>query len=122
MLLETRTPQRVDRPTTRDPGMIGKTSSGRWRVRVRYRGNVVADRTFDRKADASRWEAEQKRLLAAGDFIDPSAGRITIKELAKEYVEQRKGAVSIRSWEADHSAIYTHIVPAWGHMPVGGIT
>ena len=42
--------------------MIIKRPNGKWRVQVKYRSRVVADRTFDRRGDAARWEVEQKRL------------------------------------------------------------
>ena len=43
--------------------MIFKTPYGTWRAKVKFRSVVVADRTFERKGDAVRWETEQKRLL-----------------------------------------------------------
>jgi hypothetical protein len=36
---------------------------------VKYRGRV-ADRTFERRSDAVRWEKEQKRLHS-GEFVAP---------------------------------------------------
>lgn len=48
--------------------MILKRPNGKWRVRAKFRGVIVADRTFDRRGDAVRWEMEQKRLLQSGEF------------------------------------------------------
>jgi hypothetical protein len=62
--------------------MIGKTPHGRWRVRVKYHGRVVADRTFDRRTDATRWEAEQRRQLDHGDWVDPNRAKVTLAEVA----------------------------------------
>ena len=102
--------------------MINKRPNGRWRVRVKYRSVVVADRTFDRKGDAVRWETEQKRLLHGGDFVPPNAGRVTVEQLAGEYRAARKGQVSIRSWESDESALRVHIVPEFGPLPISSVT
>lgn len=102
--------------------MILKVAGGRFRVRVKFRGIVVADRTFDRRAEAVRWETEQKRLLHDGDFIPPSAGRVTVGEVAAEYREARIGQIAVRSWESDESALRVHIVPAFGKLPVSAIT
>lgn len=102
--------------------MILKTKGGRFRVKVRYRGIIVADRTFERRGEAVRWETEQKRLLHDGDFIPPSAGRATVGEIAAEYQEARLGQVSVRSWESDESALRVHIVPKFGKMPVSSVT
>lgn len=102
--------------------MIIKTPGGRFRARVKFRGVVVADRTFERRTDAIRWETEQKRLLHSGDFIPPDAGRITVSELAAEYSEARASQVSVRAWESDESALRVHILPRFGKMPVSSVT
>lgn len=102
--------------------MIVKTPYGSWRVQVKHRGVVVADRSFQRKGDAIRWEMEQKRLLLSGEFVAPSAGRITVAELATDYREARMGQVSVRAWESDESALRVHIVPAFGKLPISSVS
>lgn len=102
-------------------GVIVKTRCGTWRVQVKYRSAVVADRTFQRKGDAVRWEMEQKRLLLSGEFVSPSAGKITVRELAEEYRDSRQGQVSVRAWESDESALRVHIVPAFGRLPISSV-
>ncbi len=102
--------------------MIVKTPYGTWRVQVKHRGVVVGDRSFQRKGDAIRWELEQKRLLLSGEFVSPSAGRVTVAELAHDYRESRKGQVSVRAWESDESALRVHIVPAFGRLPISSIS
>lgn len=102
--------------------MIYKTPYGTWRVKVKFRGVVVADQSFDRRGDAVRWEMEQKRLLQSGDFVSPTAGRITVAELADEYRESRKGQVSVRAWESDESALRVHIVPAFRNLPISSVS
>ncbi len=102
--------------------MILKRPNGKWRVQVKHRGRVVANRAFVRRGDAVRWEMEQKRLLLSGEFVSPSAGRITVAELADDYRESRKGQVSVRAWESDESALRVHIVPAFGRLPISSIS
>jgi integrase len=102
--------------------VIIKTTSGTWRARVNYRSVVVADRTFQRKGDAVRWETEQKRLLVSGEFVSPAAGRITVGELADVYRDSRQGQVSVRAWESDESALRVHIVPAFGRLPISSVS
>lgn len=101
--------------------MIGRNGA-KWRVRVKHRGVVVADRSFERKGDAVTWEAEQKRLLLMGEFVPPAAGKITVAELAGEFERSRAGQVSVRGWESDESALRVHIVPAFGKLPVSSVT
>ncbi len=102
--------------------VIYKTPYGTWRVKVKFRSVVVADKTFDRKGDALRWELEQKRLLQSGGFVSPAAGRITVRELADEYTDSRQGQVSVRAWESDESALRLHIVPAFGKVPISSVS
>lgn len=102
--------------------MIIKTPGGRYRAKVKFRGVIVADRTFERRTDAVRWETEQKRLLHSGDFIPPAGGRISLMELAGEYCEARASQVSVRAWESDESALRVHILPRFGKMPVSSVT
>jgi integrase len=102
--------------------VILKRPNGKWRVKVKFRGVIVADRTFDRRGDAVRWEMEQKRLLQSGEFVSPAAGRITVAELADEYRESRLGQVSVRAWESDESALRVHIVPAFRHKPISSVS
>jgi len=101
---------------------VSKTAAGRWRVQVKHRGRVVADRTFERKGDAARLETEQKRRLIDGDFVSPAAGRMTVQDLAAEYLAHRETAVARRSWESDEWLLRVHIVPALGGYPVGSVT
>lgn len=89
---------------------------------MKFRSVVVADKTFDRKGDALRWELEQKRLLQSGEFVSPAAGRITVRELADEYTDSRQGQVSVRAWESDESALRVHIVPAFGKVPISSVS
>ena len=93
----------------------------RYRVQVKHRGIVVADRSFERRMDAAVWEREQKQLILMGDFVPPSAGKVTVAELAKTYLEARRDQVSVRAWESDESALRVHIVPALGRRPVGSV-
>jgi integrase len=102
--------------------VIYKTPYGTWRAKVKFRSVVVADKTFDRKGDAVRWEMEQKRLLQSGEFVSPAAGRITVGELAEEYRDSRQGQVSVRAWESDESALRVHIVPAFGKLPISSVS
>ena len=102
--------------------MIYKTSYGSWRVRVKFRGVVVADQSFDRKGDALQWEASQKRLLIAGEFGPPAAGRVTVGEWRTRTGTPGKGRCRYGAWESDESALRVHIVPTFGKLPVSAVS
>jgi Phage integrase, N-terminal SAM-like domain len=102
--------------------MIIKAPNGRWRARIKHRGRWVADRTFDRKGGAVRWESEQRRLIDQGDWVDPRRGDVTLGDLVPEWLEHRRRTVAQRTWESDASAMRLHIVPAFGRRPIRSIT
>jgi hypothetical protein len=93
----------------------------RYRVRVWHESRILATRSFDRRGDAIAWEQEQKQLILMGDFVSPSAGRVSIAHLAESYLEVRKGQVSVRAWESDESALRVHILPAFGKRSTGSV-
>ncbi len=43
-----------------------------WRAKVFFEGRVIAQRSFGRRVDARRWEADQLAKLDAGSWIDPA--------------------------------------------------
>lgn len=73
---------------------ISKTPNGRWRALVKSGRQIVATRTFDRKADAQAWHNAQKRSLVLGEYIDPRAGRMTLAVAIHEWLEAREGTVA----------------------------
>ena len=102
--------------------MIVKTAQGRFRVRVKDRGVVVADRTFARWNDAQAWEADRKRQVAAGRLAPASAGRTPLADVYAAWACIRPAQVQPRTWQSDQSAWATHIQPRFGRAPVGSIT
>ena len=102
--------------------MIVKTVQGRFRVRVKDRGVVVADRTFPRWNDAQAWEADRKRQVAAGRLTPASAGRTALADVYTAWAHVRPTQVQARTWQSDQSAWATHLQPRFGRAQVGAIT
>jgi integrase len=73
---------------------VTKTPSGRFRASVKFGRRVVASKTFDLKRDADAWHDAQKRALALGDFIDPKAGKVLVRDALTLWTESRKYSVS----------------------------
>lgn len=101
--------------------MIGKTAQGTWRVRVKYKGNVVVSKTFARKGDAERWEAEQKRLLNFGDWIDPRNGKEAFGDVAARWLDIREQTVAGKTYQTDEYLIRVHIPEPLKRRPIASL-
>jgi integrase len=102
--------------------MILKTRQGRYRVKVKDHGVIVADRTFTHWNDAEAWEADRKRQVAAGRLAPASAGRTHVAEVYAAWCRLRPDQVLARTWQSDQSAWTSHLAPRFGRLPVGSIT
>ncbi|MGW2143198.1 tyrosine-type recombinase/integrase [Nonomuraea bangladeshensis] len=60
-------------------------SGERWQVRYRDEAGVQRKLNFERLPDAQRKDAEIKASLDRGDYIDPSAGRVTFAAYARQW-------------------------------------
>lgn len=84
------------------------------RYRVRYRDPAGASRnkSFDRKADADRFAATVEADKARGVFVDPNAGRITLREYGDAWLAMQTFDASTR--EAVESRLRVHVYPVLG--------
>jgi integrase len=101
--------------------MINKTAAGRYRVRVKVRGRVVADQTFAQRRQAEAWERQQRARIDSSGWVDPALGRATVAELAQQWLPVREPQVERRTFQSDQSALAVHILPALGKKPIGVI-
>lgn len=126
-------------------GTIIETSAGRYRARYadpegRTRitaGGKVAPvmhqtgRTFDTRMDAEAWLADERRLISAGAWTPPSARReaaitdaappLTFERYATEWLAGRHD-LRPTTRASYQTAIDRHLVPAFGPLPLDGVT
>lgn len=92
----------------------------RWRARYFDPNGQERARTFARKADAERFLAGVESDKSRGLYVDPAAGRITVREYAASWqsaqVHRRTTAAAF------DSHLRVHILPLLGHRPMGAIT
>ena len=92
---------------------VAKSGGTTWVVR--YRDPVPRERTFDRKADAERFERSVRHQLDTDQYLDPEWARITVREWAERWwptVEQSERAPStISGYE---SALRLQVLPHLG--------
>jgi integrase len=93
----------------------------RYEVRLRGPDGRSLSKTFRRRDDAVRWEREKLRERDRGEWVDPTAGRITLREYAE--VWQREVVhleASTRRIYADNLRL--HILPELGDTPLARLT
>lgn len=107
----------------RDFGSVRRLPSGRWQARHRTTGGgplVAAPGTFVTKGDAAAWLAQAQADQLRGQFIDPRAGQVTLRELAERFLAQR--SLAERTAETYRGLLDSHILPALGAHEIGQLT
>mgnify|MGYP002711164512 CR=1 FL=1 len=99
-----------------------QTKAGkRWRVRYRKPDRSQTDkRGFKTKRDAQLFAATVETSKATGTYVDPTAGKVTIKELGEKWLKRQA------DWKPSYrrsveSSWQTHVVPKWGSVRVSSI-
>ncbi|PZE33347.1 hypothetical protein DEJ31_16520 [Curtobacterium sp. MCPF17_031] len=100
---------------------VKKADNGRWRARVYHRGKQVSMATFDRKKDADAWELGQKTSLRSGTWSDPRNAEMTLAELIKEFLTERRGLVSQQTYDTDETNLRLHVTDQMKRLPIGSI-
>lgn len=91
-----------------------------WEARVFIDGRW-ATKSFARKVDAERWVIEQEAKILRGEWIDPRAGDITLREwVANEWLPGLDIKPSTRA--NYESNLKSRILPVFGNTPIAKIT
>jgi integrase len=106
----------------RDFGSIRRLPSGRWQARYRTaKGELVpAAETFATKGDAAAWLASVQTDTARGEFVDPRAGRVTLRDFANRFMAER--VLAERTAETYRGLLDNHILPSLGQTEIGQLT
>lgn len=98
---------------------IKKRTNGQWRARYRDDAGREHARHFPRKTDAQRWLDEVTTSIVTGQYVDPRAGRVTLRAYAEDWRQaQPHGINTRRRIEKD---LRLHVYPAIGDRPIGKI-
>lgn len=99
-----------------------QTAQGQ-RYRVRYRtpeNKQTSKRGFKTKKEASLFAAKVEVDMAAGDFVNPSAGRATVGELSVPWLKAKRG-LKPSAFAPLESALRVYVLPRWGSVPVNKV-
>ena len=87
----------------------------RWRVRYRTARGASRFKTFGRRADADAWLKSTDYKVIVGEYVDPSAGRVTFATYAERWLDLKrahnKKPTSIATWR---SHLDRHLLPTFG--------
>jgi hypothetical protein len=98
---------------------IAKRQDGRWRARYRDTTGKEHARHFARKVDAQRWLDEVTASVVTGTYVDPRAGRVTVRE----YAEAWRAMQSHRPTTRVHveTMLRRHVYPSIGDRALSSV-
>ena len=91
------------------------------RAKVFFEHRVIAEKSFQRKTDAKRWDADQLVKLQSGAWIDPTRGRVSFGTLAEEWQNSRQH-LAVRSQETTQFLLESYVIPLLGRFPIAVIS
>lgn len=109
--------------TRRVSGTIRKLSSGRYQARLRRgeTGRQETVGTYRSKADADAALRAAEAAQAAGRWVDPARGRITLRQYADSWLVER-ARLAPRTREIYAGLLRVHILPALGDVRLDRLT
>lgn len=102
-----------------------ETASGATLYRVRYRTpdhRQTDKRGFKTKRDAEAFANTVEVKKLTGEFIPETAGRVTVAELAPDWLTRKEQATAKSNYRMIESAWRVHVKPKWGRWQVSKIT
>jgi integrase len=89
----------------------------RWRVRYLDPSGAERSKSFARKPDAERFMNATAAKVSDGTWIDPDAGKITLRKFADDWLAMQTFDPSTR--ETTGSRLRRHVYPVLGDYPLG---
>jgi integrase len=98
---------------------ITKRDNGQWRARYRDAASREHSKHFARKVDGQRWLDETTAAVITGQYVDPKAGKTTVREYARAW----QGAQVCRENTARNIevALRIHVLPTIGDRPLRSV-
>lgn len=91
-----------------------------WQVRYRDPTGRQRSRNFKKRVDAERWAATVEADKARGHWVDPALAKTSSGDWLRQWQASRLNLR--RSTRArDEATLRNHIVPVFGHRPIGAI-
>jgi integrase len=97
---------------------IDRVASG-WKARYRSPDGRQRSKNFARKVDAERFLVQIEHTKLTGAYVDPSAGRVTLKSYAEQWREMQVHRASTAAQVETN--LRRHVYPTLGDRPLGSI-
>ena len=98
---------------------VKREQSGAWRARYRDPDGRTRSKNFGRRIDAERFLTSVEHSKLSGTYVDPTAGKITLKEYAEKWrAVQVHRPTTVAQVETN---LRRHVYPQLGDRPLGGI-
>jgi integrase len=94
--------------------------NGRWQAAYRGPDRRERTKTFDRKVDAERWLDVNGADIARGAWVDPAAGKVTLRTYAEQWLEQRQGLRPTTRAKYQYLLDF-HILPSLGDSSLAAL-
>ena len=104
-------------------GRVRKLPSGRYQVRYPGPDGVLrpASTTFERKRDADLWLSAKEAEIARGEWLDPEAGKISLRQYGEAWIRERP-KLRPKTIVLYEGLLRLHIVPALGKLTLAEIS
>lgn len=102
-------------------GAVRRLPSGRFQARYPGPDGLMrtASYTFERKKDAEQWLTRTEAEILAGDWTDPTAGKVQFGEYAQAWLQER--TLKVKTHQLYEGLLRLHINPTFGSMSVSEI-
>jgi integrase len=98
---------------------IKKREDGQWRARYRDDSGKEHARHFARRVDAQRWIDETTASVVTGQYVDPKAGRTTVRQYADAW--QAAQVTREHTKRNTDIALRLHVLPHIGSRTLGSV-
>ena len=100
--------------------IVERRPSGRWRAAYRDPAGRRHSRTFDTKAAARAWAADQEQLVRRGRHRDPRSARQPLRDYERLWWAARVAETSTLT--SDRGRLDKHVLAEWGEWPLDAIS
>lgn len=98
---------------------IKRRDNGQWRARYRDETGREHARHFERKMDAQRWLDQVTAAVVRGDYVDPRAGKVTLRSYAKVWEDVQVSSEGTK--RIVDNALRLHLLPELGDCPLSAV-